>query len=110
MFAPPSAEAFLIVYTACLAIQDERSRMILHFYFYLGCAEAVARIIPFAFFGSRLGYPFFCSFSYVMSIGSLYLRREMVVTFQKSSEPFAKAAWRWVVYGGDPQMAMIEEG
>jgi hypothetical protein len=66
MFAPSSAEAFLIVYTACLAIQDEKSRMILHFYFYLGCAEAVARIIPFAFFGLRLGYPFFCSFFHML--------------------------------------------
>jgi hypothetical protein len=50
-------------------------------------------------------------FSYVTSIRSLYLRREMVVTFEKRSEPFAKAAWRWVVvHSGDPQLATIEEG
>lgn len=57
MSAPSSAEAFPTVYTAYLGIQDLAPVMEHILHFYLGCAAAAARFIPFAFFGLRyLGY------------------------------------------------------
>jgi hypothetical protein len=78
--------------------------MTLHFHFYFGCAEAAARIIPLAFFGSRLGYHFFCSFficnehfghsTYDANGG--HVLKEMLAFLR---EPHADC----VVHGGDPQ-------